>query len=110
MSVKWLEPLPIISGSYFYPDLCFAALFTGESFSVNKQTAAEHLKKSPLFPNSPTLSPVLRLSSKVLHHSNSTGRNRRFHVHFSPGAEFDVGFCSAAASVTHQPSEGKFIA
>uniref|UniRef100_A0A3P9IX38 Scm polycomb group protein homolog 1 n=1 Tax=Oryzias latipes TaxID=8090 RepID=A0A3P9IX38_ORYLA len=45
----------------------------GESFSVNKQTAAEHLKKSPLFPNSPTLSPVLRLSSKVLHHSNSTG-------------------------------------
>ncbi|KAF6716587.1 Polycomb protein SCMH1 [Oryzias melastigma] len=45
----------------------------GESFSEKKPTAAEHLKKSPVFSNSPALSPALRLSSKLLHHSNSTG-------------------------------------
>lgn len=61
---------------FIYPDLCFAALFSGESFSEKKPTAAEHLKKSPVFSNSPALSPALRLSSKLLHHSNSTGRSQ----------------------------------
>uniref|UniRef100_A0A8C7YCT5 Scm polycomb group protein homolog 1 n=1 Tax=Oryzias sinensis TaxID=183150 RepID=A0A8C7YCT5_9TELE len=74
---------PVARGSLHYNSHSYSAgqssccrrshLCLQPSFSVNKQTAAEHLKKSPLFPNSPTLSPVLRLSSKVLHHSNSTG-------------------------------------
>lgn len=48
----------------------------GESFMESSVAASEHLKKSPLSPNSMGLTPGLRSPSKLLHHNNSTGRKR----------------------------------
>ncbi|XP_038568384.1 polycomb protein SCMH1-like [Micropterus salmoides] len=45
----------------------------GESFMENSVAASEHLKKSPLSPNSIIQTPGLRSPSKLLHHRNSTG-------------------------------------
>ncbi|XP_049439193.1 polycomb protein SCMH1 isoform X4 [Epinephelus fuscoguttatus] len=45
----------------------------GESFMENSVATSEHLKKSPLSPNSTVQTPGLRSPSKLLHHNNSTG-------------------------------------
>lgn len=45
----------------------------GESFMENSVASPEHLKKSPLSPNSTVQTPGLRSPSKLLHHNNSTG-------------------------------------
>ncbi|XP_043973942.1 polycomb protein SCMH1 isoform X1 [Gambusia affinis] len=42
----------------------------------NNVSALEHLKKIPLSPNSPGLTPGLRSSSKLLHHNSSAGSFR----------------------------------
>lgn len=48
----------------------------GESFMENSAAVSEHLKKSPLSPNSTVQTASLRSPSKLLHHNNSTGRTR----------------------------------
>ncbi|XP_010785963.1 polycomb protein SCMH1-like [Notothenia coriiceps] len=45
----------------------------GESFMENSVGSSEHLKKSPLSPNSTVQTPGLRSPSKLLLHNNSTG-------------------------------------
>ncbi|XP_051262677.1 polycomb protein SCMH1 isoform X6 [Dicentrarchus labrax] len=45
----------------------------GESFMENSVAVSEHLKKSPLSPNSSVQTSGLRSPSKLLHHNNSTG-------------------------------------
>ncbi|XP_030013956.1 polycomb protein SCMH1 isoform X2 [Sphaeramia orbicularis] len=48
----------------------------GESFIEKSISASEHLKKSPLSPNSTAQTPGLRSPSKLLHRNNSTGSFR----------------------------------
>lgn len=48
----------------------------GESFMENSIAVSEHLKKSPLSPNSTVQTLGLRSPSKLLHHNNSTGSFR----------------------------------
>ena len=57
----------------------WSVLFPGESFMENSVATSEHLKKSPLSPNSTALSPGLRSPTKLLHHNNFTGRKRHWH-------------------------------
>ncbi|AWO96283.1 putative polycomb protein SCMH1 [Scophthalmus maximus] len=48
----------------------------GESFVENTVVTSEHLKKSPLSPNSTALTPGLRSPTKLLHPNNFTGSLR----------------------------------
>uniref|UniRef100_A0A3B4U368 Scm polycomb group protein homolog 1 n=1 Tax=Seriola dumerili TaxID=41447 RepID=A0A3B4U368_SERDU len=64
------QPYFLAGGLSWYLGLfkyqCVDLLFPGESFMENSVAASEHLKKSPLSPNSTGLPPGLRSPSKLL--------------------------------------------